>query len=331
MQDKDIMAEARQFMASRALLSAAELDLFTSLEDGPQTAKELSQAKGLDERATDRLLNSMVANGYLDKTRGRYGLNEQGARLSANHSRSVLPMIRHMIHVWDNWSRLTETVIQGVNTERESITELDKQKQRDFIEAMHTVGRDLAEEIAAFYGETSCRRLLDVGGGSGVYTLAFLRQNPAMEGIIFDLPRVIPITEERVRQEEEGERITLFPGDFYQDELPMGCDMALLSAIIHQNGPQQNLELYRKVHRALEPGGVLLIRDHIMDEPRTRPKSGVIFALNMLVNTESGDTYTFEEVRSGLEQAGFEQVRDLRSGGDSFERMDCLVEARKPA
>jgi len=331
MQDKDIMAEARQFMASRALLSAAELDLFTSLEDGPQTAKELSQAKGLDERATDRLLNSMVANGYLDKTRGRYGLNEQGARLSANHSRSVLPMIRHMIHVWDNWSRLTETVIQGVNTERESITELDKQKQRDFIEAMHTVGRDLAEEIAAFYGETSCRRLLDVGGGSGVYTLAFLRQNPAMEGIIFDLPRVIPITEERVRQEEEGERITLFPGNFYQDELPMGCDMALLSAIIHQNGPQQNLELYRKVHRALEPGGVLLIRDHIMDEPRTRPKSGVIFALNMLVNTESGDTYTFEEVRSGLEQAGFEQVRDLRSGGDSFERMDCLVEAKKPA
>jgi SAM-dependent methyltransferase len=330
MSEKDIMAEARQFMASRALLSAAELDLFTSLEDGPATADEISQAKGLNDRATERLLNSMVVHGYLDKSRGRYRLSQTGALLSAHHPRSVLPMIRHMIHVWDNWSRLTETVIQGLNSERESVTELDGQKQRDFIEAMDTVGRDLAEEIAAFYGETSCHRLLDIGGGSGVYTLAFLRRNPAMEGVIFDLPRVIPLTEERVSREEEGDRITLFPGDFYKDELPTGCDMALLSAIIHQNGPQQNLDLFRKVHRALEPGGILLIRDHIMDAARTRPKAGVIFALNMLVNTESGDTYTFEEVRSGLEQAGFEQVRGLRTGGDSFERMDCLVEALKP-
>jgi len=331
MQEKDIMAEARQFMTSRVLLSAAELDIFTSLEDGPATARDLSLAKGLDERATERLLNSLVVNGYLEKIHGRYGLSDEGACLSANHPRSVLPMIRHMIHVWNNWSRLTETVIQGENTERESVTEMSGQKQRDFIEAMHTVGRDLAEDIAAFYGETSCRRLLDIGGGSGVYTLAFLRRNPSMEGVIFDLPQVIPLTEERVGQEEEGERITLFPGDFYRDELPTGCDMALLSAIIHQNGPEQNLELYRKVYRALEPGGALLIRDHIMDESRTRPKGGVIFALNMLVNTESGDTYTFEEVRSHLEQAGFEQVRGLRTGGDSFDQMDCLVEARKPA
>jgi SAM-dependent methyltransferase len=331
MQEKDVMAEARQFMASRILLSAAELDIFTSLEDGPATARDLSLAKGLEERATERLLNALVVNGFLDKSRGRYRLNEEGACLSANHPRSVLPMVRHMIRVWDNWSRLTETVIQGVNTERESVTELSGQKQRDFIEAMDVVGRDLAEEVAEFYGETSCRRLLDIGGGSGVYTLAFLRRNPSMEGVIFDLPRVIPIAEERVSQEEEWDRISLFPGDFYKDELPTGCDMALLSAIIHQNGPEQNLELYRKVFRALEPGGVLLIRDHIMDETRTRPKAGVIFALNMLVNTESGDTYTFEEVRSALEETGFEGVRDLRSGGDSFERMDCLVEARKPA
>ncbi len=331
MQEKDILAEVRRFMTSRAVLSAAELGLFTSLEDGPATAEDLSQAKGLDQRATQRLLDSMVVSGYLDKERERYRLTEKGAHLSASHPRTVLPMLRHMIHMWENWSRLTESVIQGENAERESLEDLGEQRQRDFIGAMDTVGRDLAEEIAAFYGTTSCRCLLDIGGGSGVYTLAFLRHNPAMEGVIFDLPRVIPITEERVAREEEGERITLFPGNYLRDELPTGCDMALLSAIIHQNGPEQNLELYRKIHRALDPGGVLLIRDHIMDETRTKPGAGAIFALNMLVNTESGDTYTLEEVRSDLEQAGFERIRALRTGADSFEQMDCLVEASKPA
>ncbi|MCF8029906.1 MAG: methyltransferase domain-containing protein [Desulfohalobiaceae bacterium] len=331
MQKKDIFSEVRGFMISRAILTAAELDVFTSLDNGLETAKELSQAKGLNERNTARLLDSMVVSGYLDKDRGGYRLTERGAYLSANHSSTVLPMVRHMIHVWDNWSMLTDTVIQGVNTERESVTEMDRDKQRDFVEAMHVVGRDLAQQIAEFYGETSCSSLLDIGGGSGVYSLAFLRRNPSMQAVIFDLPQVIPVTEECISQEPESDRITLFPGDFYQDELPTGCDMALLSAIIHQNGPQQNLELYRKVYRALEPGGILLIRDHIMDETRTRPQSGAIFALNMLVNTESGDTYTFEEVRNELEQAGFEQVRAMRVGGESLEEMDCLVEARKTA
>lgn len=331
MQEKDVLKEVRQFWNSRAILTAAELDVFTAMEDRPSTAQEISQAKGLDERATARLLDSIVVCGYLEKKGERYKLTPRGAVLSASHSRSMLPVVRHMAHVWRNWSRLTETVIKGENEERSNpLFDLSDQEQRDFIEAMHVLGQDLAEEVAVFYGETSCRRILDVGGGSGVYTLAFLRHNPHMEGIVFDLPRVIPITEERIRQEPEGERISLFPGDFYREELPTGCDMALLSAIIHQNGPEQNLELFCKVYRALEPGGILLIRDHIMDESRTSPQEGAMFALNMLVNTERGDTYTFREVNEALEQAGFEQIRALRTGEASQRDMDCLVEARRP-
>ena len=115
-------------------------------------------------------------------------------------------------------------------------------------------------------------------------------------------------------------------GDFYRDELPGGSDLALLSAIIHQNSPEENVDLYRKAYRALAPGGVLLIRDHIMDETRTKPPGGAMFALNMLVNTRGGDTYTYEEVRSTLERAGFTDVKWVREG----EHMDSLVEARKP-
>lgn len=131
----------------------------------------------------------------------------------------------------------------------------------------------------------------------------------------------------RERLAEEGllERVELMAGDFYQDELPKGCDAAWLSAIIHQNSPAENLLLFQKVYRALEPGGVILIRDHIMDETRTQPASGAVFALNMLVNTRGGDTYTFSEIRRALEEAGFGEVKVIQKG----ERMDGLVEARK--
>jgi len=123
-----------------------------------------------------------------------------------------------------------------------------------------------------------------------------------------------------------AERITFVAGDFYADELPIGHDLALLSAIIHQNSPEQNIELYRKVGRALEPGGRLVIRDHVMNPEPTEPARGTLFAINMLVVTAGGSTYSFDEIRQGLEAAGFTRVKLLQNG----ERMDGLVEAFNP-
>ena len=101
----------------------------------------------------------------------------------------------------------------------------------------------------------------------------------------------------------------LVSGDFYADELPSGCDLALLSAIIHQNDPARNVELYEKVFRALRPGGSLLIRDFVMDASHTRPAGGALFAVNMLVGTSGGSTYSFDEISAGLEKAGFSAHR----------------------
>ena len=116
------------------------------------------------------------------------------------------------------------------------------------------------------------------------------------------------------------------PGDFYADELPGGHDLALLSAIIHQNGPDQNVALFSKVFRALIPGGRIVIRDHVMTPDRTRPKDGAVFAVNMLLVTPAGRTYTYDQIREALSKAGFERVRLLQDG----EHMDGLVEAFKP-
>ena len=322
----DILAQARSYMVSRVILTAAELDLFTRLAEQPVAADEIAAGLGLDERGLTRLLDCLVTQGLLERKRGRYRVTKGGAHLASGHPSSVLPMVQHLGTIWDNWSQLTECVRSGGNPRRRTVSgSASEPDTRAFIGAMHVAARPTAAAVAKACDLRRFSQLLDVGGGSGAYTIAFLKTSPHLRAVLFDLPGVIGIAEDNVAQAGLRDRVTFVAGDFYTDELPSGCDLALLSAIIHQNSPQQNLDLYAKIHRALEPGGVLLIRDHVMDESRTKPPEGALFALNMLVNTPGGDTYTFAEIADTLRRAGFANRRLLRSG----EHMDCVVEARK--
>jgi len=325
-QAERLLAEVREFLKSRVILTAAALDMFTILHGKPATARELAGRLRLQPRGAARLLDCLVTLGLLEKRSEGYSPTSSGELLSSHHPDTILPMVLHLNSLWDSWSGLTDTVRRGKNPRRAVIRERDTKSLKAFIGAMHVVGRSLAAEIAASCEAGRFSRLLDIGGGSGTYTIAFLKKDPKMTAVLFDLKRVIPMARARLRAEGLLTRVKLAAGDFYADELPSGCNLALLSAIIHQNSPAENLALFRKIRRALEPGGALLIRDHIMDESRTNPPAGTLFALNMLVNTDGGDTYTFAEVKKGLERAGFMDVRLVRTG----ERMDCLVEARKP-
>ena len=319
------MDEARSFMISRIILTAAELDFFTRLEEKPCTAREMAREMELDARTTTRVLDCLVALGLLEKKSAVYKPTEKGSVYSARHPETIRPMVLHTNHLWDMWSELTDVVKKGGDSGRQGI-QLDNENWKSFIGAMHVSGRKLAQKIASEYDLSRFKRLLDIGGASGTYTIAFLRANPSMTAVLFDLANVIPMAKERVVEEKIANRVQLVAGDFYRDKLPKGCDLALLFAVIHQNSPEKNLELYTKIYRALEPGGTVLIRDHIMDESRTKPTAAAVFAINMLVNRHGGDTYTFAEVKAGLEKAGFINVKQVRHG----ESMDGLVEGRKP-
>lgn len=321
-----VMEDLRRFMGSRVLLTAAELDVFSRLDQSPAEAMDLAERLGADIRALTRLLDCLVTLGYLDKQNGQYQLTPAGRQLSSKHGKTVLPMALHLSHVWEGWSNLTETVRRGINPDMQPVTDRDETTCRAFIGAMDAIGTDLAEEIAADLPLTGRHCLLDVGGGCGTYTVAFLRRNQGLRAVLFDLPKVMPMAEDKLAAEGLRDRVELRAGDFYRDELPAGCDAVLLSAIIHQNSPEENLELFSKIHRALEPGGLLIIRDHIMDETRTDPPAGATFAINMLVNTSGGDTYTRHELEIGLKRAGFDDIRLVRSGP----RMDCLLTAHRP-
>jgi len=322
-----VESESRGFMKSRVILTAAELDFFTRLDLESLSARELSDALELDERASTRLLDCLVALDYLKKEQGRYRTTERGSRLSSAHPQSILPSVRHAIHLWNNWSHLTANIRQRANSSlRAGAGSLSDWDRQAFIGAMDVAARQLAQDISQKYNTAPYHRMLDVGGGSGAYTIAFLNQNPMLQAVLFDLAAVIPIARENVRQANLETRVSFVPGDFYVDELPRGCDLVLLSAIIHQNSPSQNLLLFQKIYRALGNNGVLLIRDFVMDSTRTKPLSGAMFALNMLVGTQGGDTYTFEEIEGSLNEAGFGEVELLTADG---EKMDQLVQARK--
>jgi predicted O-methyltransferase YrrM len=321
-----ILELARNFMESRILLTGAELDLFTLLASGPLSAEEVAGRTGADLRALTIVLDALAAMELLVKREGRYSCPPAvSVLMSKDGPESVLPMVRHMAHVWRRWSKLTDRVRGKEEKDKDSVVP-ETSEIPAFIGAMHAIAAKLAPGILAAIGTGRARNLLDVGGASGTYTLAFLQAVPDMRATLFDRPEVIEMARRRLEEAGLLSRTTLVGGDFYRDEFPGGHDLAFLSAIIHQNSPRQNLDLYRKIFRALVPGGRIVIRDHIMEPDRTRPRDGAIFAVNMLAATAGGNTYTYGEIQTGLAEAGFVRVRLLQKG----KRMDGLAEGFKP-
>jgi SAM-dependent methyltransferase len=155
---------------------------------------------------------------------------------------------------------------------------------------------------------SAANSILDVGGGSGAYSMEFISKKPEIEAVVFDLPNVIPITKIFIDKEGFSDKIKTHIGDYTTDDLPEGFDLVLLSAIIHSNSLEVNRNLIQKCFNSLNKNGRLVIQDWIMNNDRTGPASGAVFAINMLVGTEAGDCFTEAEVNEMLHAAGFKTI-----------------------
>lgn len=323
---QEIMAQSRNFMESRVLLTGAELNIFKHLA-GFTSSRDLAEKQGWHERPLTVLLDALAAMGLVNKQDGLYRTDPNLLPfLRPDSPKTVLPMIRHAATIWNRWSDLTRIVAETGGVESASAGFEDPEDLKAFIGAMHAVARSRAPQVVKAIDPAAARRLIDVGGGSGTYTIAFLEASPDMSATIFDLPKVVEMAKKRIAKAGLTDRVSLVPGSFYTDPLPPGHDLALLSAIIHMNSPGQNVDLYKKVFDALVPGGRIVIRDHVMKPDKIAPKSGAVFAINMLVGTPGGGTYTYEEIKTGLEAAGFEKVRLIQED----DPMMGLVEAFSP-
>ena len=182
------------------------------------------------------------------------------------------------------------------------------------------------EDAGEAIGELEKAGLTGAECGSVNETLKLKIASGGERATLFDLPHVIPMAAQRLSAAGMADRVTLVGGDFLADPLPTGADLAWVSAIIHQNSWEQNRHLFAAIAEALADAGQILIRDVLMDEARTGPTYGAMFAINMLVATEAGGTYTFDEIREDLETAGFVGAEVLRRD----EGMNSVIRAGKP-
>jgi len=191
---------------------------------------------------------------------------------------------------------------------------------------MNEINRCMATDLVTAIGPPEFHHLLDLGGGPGTWTIAFLRASAEATATLFDRPDVIPIARRHVTGARLEDRVTFAAGDFTGEEaLPSGADLVWISAIVHQNSREENRALFAKAHAALVDAGRVLVRDVVMEETRTIPAEGALFAINMLVNTPGGRTYTFAELSEDLVAAGFSEVDYLRRG----QFMDSVIRAAK--
>jgi SAM-dependent methyltransferase len=303
-----ILEMASAFQRSRVLLTACELGLFTALAEGARSSPQVARALGADGRATDRLMNALCAVGLLEKRGEQFANTPLAARFLVQGKPDYLANLLHTAHLWGTWSTLTEAVRRGRSLMGHAVKTQNATWLRAFIAAMHWRAWQHAPGVAAALDLSGVSRVLDVGGGSGAYAMAFARAKGDLQVVVFDLPAVIPLAEEYIRQGGLSGRVRTVAGDFEVDPLGSGFDLVFLSAILHGNAPAQNRALLRKCAAALTPGGRVAVQDFIMDEGRTAPAFGALFALNMLVGTEGGDTYTESEVREWMEAAGLAKI-----------------------
>lgn len=322
----EIAGPLRAFMESRVLLTALELDAFTAVGAG-STAAAVASASGTEPGATRRLLEALVALGFLEKRGDAFANAPLAARFlakgSADDARDAL---KHNLSLWRRWSTLTDAVRAGHAVGVTEMRERDEDWTVPFIAAMHRGAAQRAPIVVQTVGTEGVRRMLDVGGGSGAYSIAFARASATLRAEILDLPLVLRIADGHVAEAGLSDRVSTRAGDLRTDELGSGYDLVLLSSICHMLGPDENRDLLSRAARALAPRGRVVVSDFVLDEDGVGPRQAVLFSINMLVGTPSGRSYRASEYAAWLGAAGLVDVARVRLPGPAH-----LLFGRKPS
>ncbi len=253
---QQILEMMNGFRPACVIGAAAELDVWTSLGGQSLSAEQLAEKLHADLRATTNLLDALAALGLLEKRDARYSVpSDLRGWLVEESPEAILPMLRHAMAILRTWSQLAWVAKSGMPAPRVPSIRGPEADRASFIAAMHVVSGPTADELVQQLGPPKFHHLLDVGGASGTWTLAFLRAVPAATATIFDLPDAIEQARRRLAGTEFADRVTLAAGDFYADDLPAGADFAWVSAICHQHSRRHNRELFAKVFCALRPAG----------------------------------------------------------------------------
>jgi hypothetical protein len=310
----ELMGLAGGHVEARLIQTAVELAIFDALQNSAATVEAVAGQLKLEPKATELLLNALASLELLHKRAEYFSLTEAAAKyLLKSSPQYVGAMIRFESSLWTCWEKLPEAIRSGQPVRPPNMYQGDPTETEIFINAMDSLvnARGDAAVTANAIDWSGIGELLDVGSGPATYPIALCQRFPKLRATIFDLPGTLAITERYVREAGMAERIRLIAGDYRKEPIPGSYDVIFLSNIIHGESFENNRSLIRKLVSNLKPGGQIVIKDHILDDSRTTPPIGAIFSLLMLLTTESGRCYSFNEIKSWMEQAGLSQVRQI--------------------
>jgi len=298
---------ATAYWGSATLIAAIRLDLFTRLEEGPATAGAVAARAETDPVATDALLSALVSLGLVEKEGERFKNGPlAGAFLVAGRPGFLGPALLYNGDVYPLWAEL-DSVVRSGDTRRapEQYLGDDDERTRNFVYGMHHRALGVGRAVAEVLDFSDCTRLADVGGGPGTYSALLTQKFETLTSTVLDLPAVVNIAERIVESMGAADRVECTAFDYYADALPGTYDAALISGVLHREQPDGVRQILAKVSAAVTPGSKLYISDVMLDDDRTGPLFGTMFALNMRVLAHSGRCHSVAEQSQWLDEAGF--------------------------
>lgn len=315
-----IMKVGMGFWASKILLTAVNIGLFTRLGRGPADARKLKLKLGLHERSTLDFLDSLVALGFINrKGKGWDAVysNSEDTDLFLDKNKStymggILEMSNNRLYPF--WNKLEEALKTGephnaAKGGKPFFGDIydDEKKLREYVQAMGSVQVGNFFQFAKEFDFSNYQTLCDIGGGGGHLATQVATNQPHMTCTTFDLPEVTKIAQENIDRMDFSPRVKAISGDIFNDPFP-NSDVISMGNILHDWGQEDKKKLIKKAYDALPDGGALIVIDNIIDDDRRLNSFGLMMSLNMLIETQAGRDFTGAEFESWAQEAGFSRT-----------------------
>jgi precorrin-6B methylase 2 len=302
-----------------ALHAGVKLDIYTIIGNDCLSADEIAGRINGDLRGVTMLLNALTAMNLLIRHDEGYANSTAGQSFLSKDSDHYLGyMIMHHHYLMESWAQLDQAVKTG-KPRRTRSSHSDAARRESFLMGMFNIAMKVAPRAAAAIDLANRHHLLDLGGGPGTYAIHFCLANPQLRATVYDLPETRPFAEKTIAQFGLASRIAFAEGDYLQEDIPGTYDVALLSHVLHAEGPDGCRKLIRKAVSALQPGGMIVIHEFILDNTMDGPLHPALFALNMLLGTAAGQSYSAEQITAFLTEAHVGNIRliPIESPNDS--------------
>lgn len=293
------------------LHAGVKLGVFTIIGNDRLSNKDVAQKLGADKRGVEMLLNALAAMNLLKKNDVGYSNTPLSSSFLVKDSPQFIGhIIMHHHHLVDSWARLETAIISGKPV-RAKVSHEDSEKRQSFLMGMFNIAMNLAPVIVPLVDLSNRHRLVDLGGGPGTWAINFCLHNPKLQATIYDLPTTRSFAEKTIAQFNLSNRIDFKDIDYLEEDIKEKYDVAWLSQILHGEGPKDCRNIINKAVSALNPGGMILIHEFILNDSMDGPLFPALFSLNMLIGTPTGQSYSEKQLKDMLSEAGVGQLKRI--------------------